>query len=384
MSKKHPVLWPAKPHTIAKIEILKGYLKAWLRILGSTRRGQVILYVDGFAGPGRYVNHREGSPIAALEVARNTFFSMKAAFVAGKIECAFIESDLDRHGILCESVVPFQKIPGLGITTLCEEFTEGIAQLRKKFPGSFSGKGPLFIFADPFGGTGIPFQTFAQCMQANTAELLINLDADGIGRIFAASNNNKREEQLTELFGDDSWKTALTAGSDLKSLCVQILDLYKLRLRSLPGGVLIWTFAMRSKDNTLNYHLVFATRHRLGLEKMKEAMKAIDQTGSYSFSDAHAGQILLFRDDDEVQFAGRLFSNFDGQTITLEQADTFALTETPFLNAKAMLAILEKQQRLQVETVKGHKRRANTYPDGKVAALRFGQFTTRCEHPNLF
>jgi len=32
--------------------MLKAYLNAWFRILGMKRRGQTILYVDGFAGPG--------------------------------------------------------------------------------------------------------------------------------------------------------------------------------------------------------------------------------------------------------------------------------------------------------------------------------------------
>ena len=58
------------PHTIAKIAILKGYLKAWFRILGARRPGELILYVDGFAGPGHYRNHDEGSPLAALRALR--------------------------------------------------------------------------------------------------------------------------------------------------------------------------------------------------------------------------------------------------------------------------------------------------------------------------
>ena len=51
---------------------------------------------------------------------------------------------------------------------------------------------------------------------------------------------------------------------------------------------------MRGKKDSLNYHLVFATKHALGMEKMKEAMRAIDRTGSYSFSDAHVGQRECF------------------------------------------------------------------------------------------
>lgn len=373
MSRDLPVVWEADAHTIAKIEILKGYLRAWLRILGSTRKGQTILYVDGFAGAGRYRNHDEGSPLAALRVAQEAIFEMGPNFIAARIHGAFIESKRDRFNVLEEVVAPFVGKPGLGITKLCCEFAEGIELVRKEVPAPFRGEGPLFVFADPFGGTGIPFGTFAECMRGETAELLINLDADGIGRIFSAANNN-REEQLTDLFGNESWRDALTARGNLKRLSVQILDLYKERLRSLPGVSFIWSFAMRGKNDALNYHLVFATKHPLGLRKMKEAMKAIDKTGSYSFSDAHVEQLELFREDNAGKYAERLLDHFDGQTVQKHVVDQFALTETPFLDAIQILKVLEKQQRVQVVVRAGESRRAGSFPDEKVEALRFGSF----------
>jgi len=64
MSKQLPVVWDAELRTVAKIAILKAYLNAWFRILGMKRPGQKILYVDGFAGPGRYRNYDEGSHLA--------------------------------------------------------------------------------------------------------------------------------------------------------------------------------------------------------------------------------------------------------------------------------------------------------------------------------
>ena len=41
MSKRMPVVWDAAPHTIAKIAILRGYLKAWFRILGCAGPGKL-------------------------------------------------------------------------------------------------------------------------------------------------------------------------------------------------------------------------------------------------------------------------------------------------------------------------------------------------------
>jgi three-Cys-motif partner protein len=124
------------------------------------------------------------------------------------------------------------------------EFVAGIDDVRKRVPGPFRGEGPLFVFADPFGGTGIPLKTFVECMKADSAELLINLDADGIGRIFAAETNIGRDAQLTELFGSECWRERLTARGDMKQLSLQILDLYKEQLRAIPQVRFIWSFAM--------------------------------------------------------------------------------------------------------------------------------------------
>lgn len=66
MSSRLPTVWAADAHTIAKIAILRSYIEAWLPILATSSK-RPILYVDGFAGPGRYTNYELGSPRAALD-----------------------------------------------------------------------------------------------------------------------------------------------------------------------------------------------------------------------------------------------------------------------------------------------------------------------------
>ena len=383
MSKRLPVIWDAEPHTIAKLEILKSYLHAWLRILGTSRPGQVILYVDGFAGPGYYRNHEEGSPLAAMRVASAAITDLEKGFIAARIHCAFIEKHKDRFEILVDTIAPFEGRPSLGTSKYCGTFVDGIKLIQKEVPEPFNGKGPLLIFADPFGGTDTPFCTIAECMKSDTAELLINLDADGISRIFAAESNNGREDQLTELFGGECWREKLTARNDMKKLSVQILDLYKERLRTLPGVKFIWSFGMRGKNDTLNYDLVFATKHPRGLEKMKEAMRRIDKTGNYSFSDAHVGQDSLFTVDNEYLYAEKMLNAFCGETITLEDSYIFALNETPFLNSKAMLAKLQKNGCLIMESMPGQTVRAGTFPEGKVKSLFFQKAPIRSYQPEF-
>src|SRR5262245_21700943 len=74
-----PTTWHAEPHTLAKHAILQRYLEAWFPILTqqasnlSQQHASVpereILFIDGFAGPGEYVNGYDGSPLIALKAA---------------------------------------------------------------------------------------------------------------------------------------------------------------------------------------------------------------------------------------------------------------------------------------------------------------------------
>jgi three-Cys-motif partner protein len=148
MSKRLPVVWDADPHTIAKIEILKAYLNAWFRILGMSRLGEKILYVDGFAGPGRYRNYDEGSPLAAIRAAGETIQNLGEKFVAAELHRAFIESHAERFKVLSETVEPFIGKPRIGITHKHCEFVRGIEEIRKELPEPFRGDGPLFVFAE--------------------------------------------------------------------------------------------------------------------------------------------------------------------------------------------------------------------------------------------
>jgi three-Cys-motif partner protein len=58
------VLWRLDDHTRAKHRVLRSYLNAWIPVMGQqainvrhrTHREQHLLLVDGFAGPGRYID----------------------------------------------------------------------------------------------------------------------------------------------------------------------------------------------------------------------------------------------------------------------------------------------------------------------------------------
>lgn len=59
-----PSMWSYPPHTKAKHDLLAAYLGGWYPIL-SKWNGR-LLFLDGFAGRGRYTDGSEGSPLASV------------------------------------------------------------------------------------------------------------------------------------------------------------------------------------------------------------------------------------------------------------------------------------------------------------------------------
>jgi three-Cys-motif partner protein len=57
-------LWAREPHTKAKHDLIR-YLDGWFPILG--RFNRMVLFLDGFAGPGSYSESEMGSPLLAIE-----------------------------------------------------------------------------------------------------------------------------------------------------------------------------------------------------------------------------------------------------------------------------------------------------------------------------
>ena len=222
---------------------------------------------------------------------------------------------------------------------------------------------PTFAFIDPFGATGLPFKVIAEILSYRSCEVLLNLDSDGIGRLVSAQAIAQNQAHLDDLFGDSSWRTELDPKLPIQRLSAQVLALYKKRLKTVAKYA--FAFAMNSREGQLNYHLVFASQHPLGLEKMKEAMKAVDQTGTYSFSDDTVGQELLrFDFNAPAIWADRMQHAMGGKWRPYSDFRDYALNETPFINPKAMLHELEGRDVVEVEAAAG--RRRGTFPEEKI------------------
>lgn len=387
MANKQDTVWEAKPHTIAKIAILRDYLYAYLKILGTSRPGETILYIDGFAGPGEYSNYAEGSPLAALHatIQAREDANARSAWAAGTVHLCFVEQDKRRYEHLLKlldenSQHPFVKNGDICIHTYRGTFAENLPIIRKDVPSPFLKRHPLFAFLDPFGATGVPFSAVAELLQSPSSELLLNFDGDGVARILRASQTNATS-QIDEIYGGDIWRGRLEGIANFAEQCREALHLYQERLHSLPQLKYTFPFEMQKTNTAIDYWLVFASKHPLGIEKMKEAMKRPAQNGEYRFCDAIAQseQIRLeldFNEHDVPKYAPLLLKEFAGQKLTVNPyalPRDFALNKTPLLNPKKMLVLLENQELLRV-TSSNPKRRRGTFKEEDISSLHFAPF----------
>jgi three-Cys-motif partner protein len=101
-------IWPIERHTSAKHQILRKYLDAWFPILGTFNKR--VVYVDGFAGPGRYTGGEPGSPIVALEAALT-----HQAKLPGELVFLFIEKDTARADHLSAEIAKLPLTPSFKV-----------------------------------------------------------------------------------------------------------------------------------------------------------------------------------------------------------------------------------------------------------------------------
>ena len=121
-------VWELEPHTAAKHEILRRYVQAWAPILSQGNFPHLV-FIDGFAGPGRYSKGEEGSPIIAIKAVIEQSYRIKA-----KVDFHFIELDKDRAYHLAAEVRALQLPPN--ITTMIHgerSFQEVFPQIWNRY-----------------------------------------------------------------------------------------------------------------------------------------------------------------------------------------------------------------------------------------------------------
>jgi three-Cys-motif partner protein len=255
-----------RPWSRVKDQILAKYIDAYLRTIQD--RGRPILLVDAFAGPGRFGDDSEGSPLIVLNAITKT--------PKHKVGMSALFADIRKgHRVALESNIAHFIKAGVAEPPLqdCEAALAHALEVGRDRT--------LFFYLDPFGIADLDFQMLQQVFEqrgAQSTEVLINFSFPTFMRMTgnwsydesAASIAEKvkasKIETVNRAMGGDYWRSIVEDPALGK--CERedaVVRAYVERVR----GFFLFTVSVPVKDqcaqpgvppdNLAKYHLIFGS-----------------------------------------------------------------------------------------------------------------------------
>ena len=356
------VLWPLEPHTEGKHRVLRHYLDAWLPILMSSN--QTVLFIDAFAGPGRYEGGEDGSPLIALDA----FISHRNIPCSRRLNFVFIEKDENRADHLREVLSQKQdQLPETcGIQVINGTFTEEMSSALDTIETHNRTMAPAFVMIDPFGVSDTPMDLIARILRNQKSEAYISFMSRDINRFNSVP---EFEVALNGLFGCEDWKVGWEMANGPEKIEF-FYNLYESQLKA-SGAEYVLRFDLFENEE-LVYALFFATKNDLGCDRMKQAMWRVAPFGDFQFKSASMDQMILgpsfvdFGALDDV-----LIQNFGMNiAVSVDDLDQFMRSDKTLFHSGQLRSRLARMERVgTLEIVESSRRRRFAFPTGTV--LRF-------------
>lgn len=264
-----PSLYVGREQTYVKHFFLERYLERVAYNIYSFQSDFV--YVDGFSGPWKSAaeSYKDTSFSLALDQLRAVQLGQKQG--RGKdvtFRCQFVEKDPRAFAELKTTVANINDVP---IELINGKFEDHIADALNFVGPSFS-----LIFIDPTGWTGYPLQKITPLLKLR-GEVLINFMSDHINRFIDDPRPNIAL-QFDDLFGGawfDDWKALHDAGMTREAAAIKV---YTERLKKAGNYAHVTsTRILKPKSDRTYFYLIYATRHRKGIEEFRAIeKKAVD------------------------------------------------------------------------------------------------------------
>lgn len=189
---------------VLKHGILSRYSTVFATMAG--KRTGAVVYFDGYAGPGRYDDGSPGSPLLAVETAKQT------AKWGRDVKCLFVEQNR-RFAKNLEEVLAAEAPEGMVYRVWQGDVAEHVGAALE-----FAGDEPMLTFLDPFG-TALDYTTLTGKLLARRAdqptEVLLNLNLEMVSRIGGllarktlSDGDERTLGRLDTFFGDGWWRAA--------------------------------------------------------------------------------------------------------------------------------------------------------------------------------
>lgn len=304
-----------------KHKLLGGYLPVFIGKAGKFAAGRRVAFVDAFAGEGLYSDGTPGSAVLIAQLATG----IKDRGFDRNLVCHFIEKRPRACAKLEAALAGFP----IEYTIHCGDAELIVPGVLKKLGGA-----PAFVFVDPYGLKGMPFDFVVDILKRPGAvgggktEVLINFSRwavtrpRGLARKELEEGLSDRERKALVTIdcslGGEWWRHKEMLDKDEQ----QILIEYTRLLREASG--LDWArYALPVRDRIggpVEYFLAFFTQHPDGLWEFAMTLSSAREAWSAQF-----GQGDLFHGDEETELVGAVTKGLRaalvaGKPITVQRA----------------------------------------------------------------
>lgn len=291
-----------------KDSLLACYFKPYFSKI--IQQGKPVVYIDCFAGKGKYDDGSNGSPLIACNIIKERL--QKGNYKASKIKAYFIElkysDDLKKNLHNYKNDIDCEVIGG--------KYEENIDSILLN-----SRESNIFMYIDPFGIKGLDpsnLNAFCSKYSLQSVEILINFNSFGFfreacrtlklepdtnikkltdGYIDSEKTIPNSKSSLDTIFGSDDWEEIVNKvyAKEINVSSAE-MELSKAFCKNLyPGFKYVLNMPIR-KDEEINlkYRMVYATNHSDGCLLMADNMYKRCELSRY---DRKNGQSCLFELD---------------------------------------------------------------------------------------
>lgn len=303
-----------------KTALISKYFDRWAQIMMATQdrypqHGNIIAYADLFAGPGRYKDGTQSTPLVILEKA------LTDKKLRERLLTLFNDKDESNSHSLQNTINGLEDIETLSHRPLVMNSEVG-TDMVKQF-SSFETV-PTLFFVDPWGYKELSLRLIDTVVKDWRCDCLFFFNYN---RINMGMTNKFVEEHMNALFGTQRANilrqklVSLSPDERENTLVEEICQ----AIKDIGGGArYVLPFAFRNESgNRTSHHLIIVSKNFKGYEVMKEVMaqessSQVDGVASFEYSPATVRQPLLFNLSRPLEdLEGLLLEQFVGKTLPM-------------------------------------------------------------------
>lgn len=301
---KNDTLWNLEPATVAKHRLYKRYLDAWWPIMlqpnqRSRWQRRYVTYVDAFAGPGEYKDGEDGSPVFVLDrlLKHNAVERMQLS--RDRVRLVFIEKRHDRFEHLRQKLT--DTFGDLGELPVLVDVRRGEAadETERALNELRAWGQPILAVFDSWGNVNVPLTQIRRLADNASSEVVVTFGPNWFSR-----REDLNPDQFDIVFGGRHHWEGANQATDPNERWRVWLATYREALKR-AGFPFRLQFQVMPKTGQPLY-LVYGTKHRKGVQVMKDAMWNVDDLDGMSFRDPRTrgaevgGQLDLFGGTDSA------------------------------------------------------------------------------------